>query len=144
MSNHGGISWIGDTGAPEGHRTLSLLRFVSLTTPGLKIQNFRVSMLPHTECNSPSYIYVSTIPRTPSGPPGVAANINKKSLIYFRDPTDQKVYHFDYPSPVAADVESTPTGNIIKQSVVVDIVGYLSTVMDRALSPLYGVYLQII
>lgn len=142
MPYHGGIQWIGDSGAPQGQQTISLVRSIATPSTGQKMLDLRGSMLAHSECNTPVVIMVSTYPQTPSTPPGVGANINKRALIYFRDPSDQKVYHFDYPCPIAAEIESTPTGNIIKQATVVIITGYLSTCFGRTLVPLYGVYLQ--
>ncbi len=74
--------------------------------------------------------------------PGSGANIDEKAIIYYRDPDDLFVYHLSYSCPIPADVEMTPAGKRMKQSVVTEVVGYLSTLKLKALIPLYGVYLE--
>jgi hypothetical protein len=79
--------------------------------------------------------------QTPTAP-GVGANIDKVAMIYYRDPNTLKVWCFPYPTPIAADIEAKPTGDVIKDSVVVEIVGYISTLAGITYTPLYGKYYQ--
>lgn len=135
----GFLEWTGSSGGGPGHRTWSKAGIFSGSDALLTA--FMSNMRPKTTAGltklmrSATYGYVY-------GVPGSGANIDEKAIIFYRDPDDLLVYPFHYPCPIAADVEVTPAGKRIKQSVVIEVVGYLSSLRFKTLVPLYGVYLE--
>jgi hypothetical protein len=135
----GQFLWRGDIGS-EGKKKESISR-VDVPLSATAVQNFMQSVEPHSECNGTYFLY-SLWYNWSVGAPGTGANIDKKALIYFRDPADLSVKTFYYPDPIAADIEVTPWGKKIKDSVVSAIVGYLNTMTGLSYVPLYGIYYQ--
>lgn len=140
INKYGGklLLW-GDSGLPEDNFSPA---YTPDTLQGPEyIKNFANDLESHTICSIP-YAINSRIYLNDARVAGVGANMDKKAVIYFRDPDTLLPYHFTYPAPVAADVEDVGYGNRIKNSVVVTIVGYLSTLTGKSYIPLYGVYYQ--
>lgn len=136
----GSILWVGDSGSPRDNEVFS---HAPLGTDygAYNMTTFTTSLNAHTLCEWRQYgqcYYGTNI----VSPPGVGANVDHKAQIYYRDPDDLRVYQFSYPAPIPADIESTSVGKRIKQSAVVTIVGYLSTLMNKSYIPLYGVYYE--
>lgn len=132
----GAVIWRGDIGSPRKHEfTSHLFKTAGFTA----VNTFALAVEPHTDCLYAMRIRHQAQEVTQSYPV-VGADITKKADIYFRDDATLKVYNFSYPAPIAADIEVTPTGKRIKQSIVVELVGYLETVTGESFSPLYGLY----
>ncbi|MEE9396114.1 MAG: hypothetical protein V3V31_03785 [Methylococcales bacterium] len=136
---YGGVTWRGDTGSPKAHE---------LRVPIIKVASaallsaFRLSLRPHSKCNLAYYHYFVDYPYQLTSP-GVGANVDKIALIYFRDPDSLMPESFAYPDPIAADLEDVGYGIRVKQSAVIAVVGYLSTLAGVSYIPLYGVYYQV-
>jgi hypothetical protein len=141
--NDGYIIWKGDLGRPDDQTAVSRIikRHVEFVSPDLEFDNFRDYLAAHSLCDWINQISVYTEHR-PEVPPGVGANVDDKVRVYYRDPSSLKTYCFSYPSPIAADVESTPTGDRLKDPIVVAVVNHLSLVADETYTPLYGVITQ--
>lgn len=136
---HGVLRWRGDIGAPDGHLSKSPIMVVAIGTS--EVATFGASMLAHTDCNLAYYGMYRDITSNPAFP-GVGADVTKKAVIYFRDPSTLEVLHFNYAAPIAADIETTPAGKRVKQSAVALIVGYINIVSGKSYVPLYGVYYE--
>lgn len=136
---HGQIVWRGDLGLPEADESLSKVSPV-LSAGGL--DSLALAVNPHTECNYAYRHFIRTDDATPVAP-GVGANVDKKAVLYFRDPDTLKLLTFTYPTPIAADIDRKETGDIIKDAIVVEIVGYINIVTGKSYIPLYGKYYQI-
>lgn len=105
------------------------------------IQLFATQMDAHTLCSKEGVIRTS-VHGFIASPPGAAVDVDKRAIVFYRDPDDLKVYHFSYPSPIAADLESKPSGIRMKDTAVSTIVGYISTMNAKTYFPLYGLYYQ--
>lgn len=135
----GSLLWRGDTGssAKDNMSKSYLGPLVSATL----LHDFADGVEPYSECNLNNYYWVGSYSQT-AGAPATGSNIDRKAVIYFRDPGDMKVKHFQYPEPLVAHIETTPWGKRIKQTTVVQVVALLSTVSGISYVPLYGTYYQ--
>lgn len=134
------LAWKGDSGSPGGNDTISRGQPYNLYS-AIEVQGLLIKA--HTLCNLSHSIACPARQNVPGlGSPGTGADITVKAVLYFRDPNTLEVLHFQYPSPISADVEDTPGGKRIKQSAVIEIVGYLSVIANITYVPLYGVYMQ--
>ncbi len=106
-----------------------------------RFHTFSLAIRDYSECSLTHYYSLESYSRNP-GAPGVGANIDRKGVIYYRDPSDWLVYNFQYPDPPVADIERTAWGKRIKDSSVISIVALLSTLSGVSYVPLYGVYYQ--
>lgn len=134
----GYILWKGDTGAIGGNSKITKLGFETETG---KLGAFKNSLRAHSLCNVSDFGFTITI-SDEIGVPGVGADVSKIAIIYYRDPANLNVSRLVYPAPIAADIETTGLGKRIKQSVVVSIAGYLSTLRGVSIDPLYGTYYE--
>lgn len=133
------IIWRGDTGSPSEQKTvLPVGIFGEDWTVTSVLAN---AVNPHSLCNL-AYLQLTRWQDINNVAPGVGADISKKATIYFRDPDTLKVKHFTFPSPIAVDLEDVGYGKRVKEAIVIEIVGYLSTFFGKTLIPLYGVYTQ--
>ncbi len=136
---HGHVRWKGSTGGRGSHLVESYVQMSNAATAPLLA--FARAVGSHTECEEVAH--TRTIVNAISSPePGAGVNIDEKAVVYFRDPDDWLVYHFSYPAPIAADLEVYPSGTRMKNSAVVSIVGYISTLNEKTYIPLYGLYYQ--
>lgn len=140
MANeHAYVRYIGDIGGRGSHEVDCFIRRVEYAwTP---INTFNNALNAHTDCNRGAIVR-TTVTSLAGSAPGTSVNVDKRAIIYFRDPSDLKVYQFSYPAPIAADLETKPSGIRIKDSVVTTIVGYISTLNSISYVPLYGLYYQ--
>lgn len=136
---YGGVLWVGDSGLPRNNEVVSKVA-LRLTGAG-PLDTFVTAMLSHTKCLWRQKFYNEILSQV-QAPPGVGANVDVRAIIYYRDPTNLEVFAFEYPAPVAGDVEDTGVGKRIKDSVVTSIVGYISTMTGISYAPLYGIYMQ--
>ena len=132
------IFW-GDSGLTQNNlvATVTPLKYMS----PLYILNFADSLNPHTLCTIPYAVNMRTYGNGIESP-GTGANIDKKAVLYFRDPTDLSIHTFTYPCPPPADIEETGYGTRIKNSVVADIVSWINIFTGKSFEPLYGIYYQ--
>ncbi len=135
----GSLLWRGDFGSssPINESRSDL----GPTTGGAAQLVFTAAIEPYSECNLSHHFIFLTYDQT-TGAPGTGANIDRKAVIYFRDPDNLEVLHFDYPAPLTSQIESTPWGKRVKYPVVVDITALLSTLKGQSLIPLYGSYYE--
>lgn len=138
MADSGQITWRGDSGNSTGNYAIT--RVEGIDTSG-KLRDFALNVSDHNLCNFAYRHFIRTTPWY-TLPPEAGANVDKKAIIYFRDPDTLEKLHFSYPSPIATDIETTGAGDRIKQSAVILLVGYLSAEVGIAFQPLYGVYTQ--
>ncbi len=132
--------WVGDSGLAPTNESISLLP----AFPDNNITPINVlfaAVQEHSLCLG-RFLYYTLVYNLEVDPPGVGANVDRKAVIYFRDPATLEALTFTYPAPIAADVEDTQWGKRIKKSVVDDIVGHLSTMAGKSYTALYGVFLQ--
>ena len=134
----GVIEWLGDSGSPKSNLTPMV---VPLCLGAAQLSAFMVAMDAHTLCKYKQFNLVYSLGYVQAAP-GVNANIDKKAIIYYRDPDDLKVHSLTYPAPIAADIEDTPSGKRIKDSSVATIVGYINTMTGKSYVPLHGVYYE--
>ncbi|MEE9397505.1 MAG: hypothetical protein V3V31_10900 [Methylococcales bacterium] len=134
----GVLVWRGTMGLPPGN--LAYSGFVELTSHAA-LNTFRTNMLSHSTCNVLEDTSIWTWVRDPAIP-GVKANVDAKAKVFFRDPDTLKVLNFTYPAFVLGDTISKPAGLRLKDSVVVDIVGYINTATGKSYEPLYGITYQ--
>lgn len=135
----GKLIWRGDLGSSawDNESFSHLPAFVG----GTPLITFATAIEPYSLCNLNYYLSIQSWSQS-VGAPAAAANIDKKGIIYFRDPADLLVKTFCYPDPIAADIEVTPWGKKIKDSAVTAIVALLSTMTGLSYEPMYGVYYQ--
>lgn len=133
------IRWKGDIGGRGSHEVDSYVGRVAYAWS--PISTFATSLDAHTLCNKEAIIRVK-IDGFAASAPGTDVNIDKRAIIYFRDPDSAEVLHFSYPAPITADLEQMPSGLRMKDSVVATIVGYVSILNSKTYVPLYGLYYQ--
>lgn len=135
----GVIIWTGDIGQGDGKNEVESR--ISSQTSAATFQVFAAAIEPYSKTNLSYYLNTVVYSQT-VGAPGTGTNIDKKGVIYFRDPDTLEVLNFQYPDPIAADVEVTPWGKRIKDSAVIAITALLSTMAGVSYKPLYGIYYQ--
>lgn len=132
------VFWKGDSGGGRAHVGVSRLPLIGTWSD---LVNFVTAMSAHTLCNAGKRVRINT--GGPSGEaPEAGADLGRIAILYYRDPTDLTVFHFSYPAPIAADIETTAAGKRIKQSSVATMVSLISTVSGVSYIPLYGVYME--
>ncbi len=134
----GSLLWTGDTGLPRGHQSRS---DTGLIVGAAALATFATMIETHSLCNA-SFSYLIYTYDVTAGAPGAGANVDKKGMVYFRDPDTLEVLHFIFPDPIAADLEMTAWGKRIKSSAVTTIVALISTLSGIAYIPLYGTFMQ--
>lgn len=126
----------GDSGSPRDHIVLtSRVPYISVTT----LTTFSALMEAHSLCNAEYFWRVVGNDYNP-GAPGAGANVDKKGVIFYRDPATLVVYRFTYPCPIAADIEDIGYGKRLKQAAVIAIVDGIEAVGGGTYEPLYGAY----
>jgi hypothetical protein len=70
------------------------------------------------------------------------ANVDRKAIIYMRDPDTLRVHVLTLASPVDADVEDTPEGERITNAAGVAITGLVNTATGREYTFMYGKVIQ--
>lgn len=140
LLNYGGsLLWRGDLGSSAWANECR--SDVGLVWGTGRLITFAGNIEPYSLCNLTNYFVVWSYSQT-AGAPGVGANIDRKAVIYFREEGDEKVYHFQYPEPLAADIEVTPWGKRIKSAKVIEVVNLIAYAKNKTLIPLYGAYYQ--
>ncbi len=135
---YGGLTWVGDSGSPKGNFSRSLITKV-LTEA--RLATFATNIKTQSDCNVAYTHHLKDISVTPSAP-SMSADVSRVAIIYFRDDTNLKVYHFSFPAPKSSILEITPAGKRIKQSSVIGIVAQIAFVADTEYTALYGVYVD--
>jgi len=121
-----------------GHQSRSDCGKNTGSTP---LGTFCTAIESYSECNLTHKYNIVSYDQT-LGAPGTGANIDKKAILYFRHPDTLEVLNFQYPAPIADQIESTPWGKRIKADVVIAIVALLSTMAGISYIPMYGIYYQ--
>lgn len=134
----GSLLWTGDTGLPRGHQARS---DTGLIIGAAALATFATAIAAKSLCNA-SFSYLIYTYDVTAGAPGTGANVDKKGMVYFRDPDTMEVLHFLYPDPIAADLEDVGWGKRIKKSAVTAIVALISTLSGVSYVPLYGTFMQ--
>lgn len=132
--------WKGDTGTPMNHLSPSYIPLVP-NNRYTQLKTFATAVDAYSLCNY-SFARETVCWKETEVAPGAGANIDKKGIIYFRDPRDWHVHTFTYPAPIAASIEDVGYGKRIKDATVIAIVALLSTFVEETLVPLYGVYYE--
>ena len=132
------LVWRGDFGRPKSNYSQSTISGVIGTT---ELITLSTALAAHSDCNLAKHAMIWTEQKTDSEP-GTNANIDRKAVIYFRNPTTLKVHSVAIPEIVAADIEATPEGIRVTDSAVATIVGLISAATGISYTGLYGVVVQ--
>lgn len=135
----GSLLWRGDIGSSA--KANESRSYAGKNTGSLPFGTFCTAIEPYSTCNLTHKFLIRSYTHT-AGAPGTGSNIDKKAVLYFRDPDTLEVLNFQYPDPTPTDIESTPWGKRVKGPVVVAIVALISTMAGVSYVPLYGVYYQ--
>lgn len=132
------LIWRGDLGAPESHYSKSIVSDVTDDTAAGVLQT---ALAAYTDCNAAKRSFLTVTLGTDSEP-GADANVDRKAICYFRDPTTLKVHSVTIPAPVSTAVEDTPEGERVTSTAMTAIVGALNTATGKSYTALYGVVIQ--
>lgn len=128
----------GDLGSPMSHyaktSVMSVLTDLAAETLGTFLDS-------QSEANLAKRAF-QTITGLTDTAPGIAANVDRKAIIYFRQPTNLKVRSITIPAPVSTICEETPEGERITSVAMTAIVAAIATATGIPYTPLYGVVLQ--
>lgn len=138
MATKGVLIFRGDLGNPRTHYAKSQIADVIDDTA---LGVFATGMAAHTECNIAKRSMVTLTIGTDSEP-GVDANVDRKAVLYFRDPTTLKVHSITIPAPVDLDVEDTQNGERVTDVAGAAIVALINTATGKSYTWLYGVVIQ--
>lgn len=139
LGNTGSILWRGDLGSSA--KSNESRSFSGPNTDSLTFGTFCNAIEAYSLCNLTHKFWIRSFTQT-AGAPGVSANIDKKVVIYYRDPDTLEVLNFQYPTPTVTDIEDTPWGKRVKGPVVTAIVALISTMAGKSYVPLYGIYYE--
>lgn len=135
----GSLLWRGDTGGVG--KTTEIRSDIGKTGDTSALWVFVQAIEDYSKCNLSHWFHVTSYTHIPS-PPASGASMDKRAVLYFRHPGTLEVLNFQYPDPIADQIEDTPWGKRIKAPVVTAVVALLSTVAGIAYIPLYGIYYQ--
>lgn len=138
MASKGVLIWRGDLGAPESHYAKSQ---ISEVTDDTALGVLQTALAAYTDCNAAKRSFLTLTLGTDSGP-GADANVDRKAIIYFRDPTTLKVHSITIPAPVSTAVEDTPEGERVTTTALGVIVAAINTATGKSYTGLYGVVIQ--
>jgi hypothetical protein len=138
MATKGVIIWRGDLGNPESHYSKSQIPDVTDDT-ALGVLVTALDAL--TDCNDAKRSFISNTLLTDSEP-GASANVDRKAICYFRDPTTLKVHSITIPAPVSSAVEDTDQGERVTSTAMGTIVTAINTATGKSYTALYGVVIQ--
>jgi hypothetical protein len=140
MAVKGIIVLRGDMGNPETHYAKCQVTDVQGTTA---LDTLASALGAHTNCNIAKKSYISIVLGTDEAPGAEPpANVDRKAIIYMRDPTTLRVHVLTLASPVDADVEDTPEGERITNAAGVAITGLVNTATGREYTFMYGKVIQ--
>lgn len=134
------IVWVGDSGLRPANESLSIIPFVHNNNVSEAL-TFTTAMEAHTLCNA-RFTYYTLIYNHQVSPPAAGANVDERAIIVFRDPNTMKVLNFQYPSPIAAEIEDIGYGKRIKKSAVEAVVALLNPLAEKTYEPMYGKFYQ--
>ncbi len=132
------LIWRGDSGKNAGHEFIGSP--LHAPTWGATV-TFANAMEAKSLCNV-SFLNWNWINGFHDSAPGASADVDKRAVIYFRDTSTLEVFKFEYPSPLAADIEDVGWGKVIKKTVVIAIVTLINTMSGTSYQPMYGVYFE--
>jgi hypothetical protein len=138
MATKGVIIWRGDLGNPESHYSKSQIPDVTDDT-ALGVLVTALDAL--TDCNDAKRSFISNTLIT-DAEPGADANVDRKAVCYFRDPTTLKVHSITIPAPKSTAVENTDQGERVTSTAMGTIVTAINTATGKSYTALYGVVLQ--
>lgn len=101
MPTKGVIVWRGDTGRPENNYSTSRVEGV---TDDTALNTLITALLSHTDCNAAKRSFNSVTAMTDSAP-GASATVDRKAVLYMRNPTNLHVVKIELPAPASASTE---------------------------------------
>jgi hypothetical protein len=134
----GVVIYRGDYGNPESDYAKAQLGDV---TDDAAFATFLGTLGSHTLCNVAKRSFLTVTLMTDSAP-DADANVDRKAILYFRDPTTLKVHSFTIVSPVAADCEPAGQGERLTAAAVTALVAAINTATGKSYTGLYGVVVQ--
>lgn len=101
MPTKGVIVWRGDTGRPENNYAMSRVEGV---TDDTALATLITALLAYTDCNVARRSFNSVTSMTDSAP-GADATVDRKAVLYMRNPTNLHVIKIEIPAPVSSATE---------------------------------------
>lgn len=138
MALKGIIVWRGDLGSPTSHYSKSQVADVSDDTA---LGTLATALTAYTDCNMAKRSFLTQTLGTDTLP-AADANVDRKAIVYFRDPTTLKVHSITIPAPVDTMVEDTAEGERVTSVAAAAIVALLNTATGKSYTALYGVVIQ--
>jgi hypothetical protein len=138
MPTKGTITFRGDSGAPENHYSKGTIHGI---TDDAALATLLTTLGSHTLCNVAKRAFSSNTAGVDAAP-GADANVDRKAIYYFRDPTTLNVHSFTIPAPVDADCVDTSEGERVTAAALASVVGAINTATGKSYSALYGVVIQ--
>ena len=138
MAAKGIIVFRGDLGNPESHYSKSQVIDV---TDDAALATLVTGLVAYTDCNAAKRSFVTATVIT-DAEPGADANVDRKAVIYMRDPTTLRVHSLTLPAPVATAVEDTVQGERVTAVAGAAIVALVNTATGKSYTFLYGVVIQ--
>jgi hypothetical protein len=138
MATKGIIIWRGDSGNPESHYSKSQIPDV---TDDAALATLVTALDALTDCNDAKRSFISNTLLSDSEP-GADANVDRKAIAYFRDPTTLKVHSITLAAPVSTATEMTDQGERLTAAAMSTIVAAINTATGKSYTALYGVVIQ--
>ena len=101
MPSKGVIIWRGDTGRPENNYASSRLEGV---TDDSALTTLITALLSYTDCNAARRSFNNVTNMTDSAP-GANATVDRKAVLYMRNPTNLHTVKIELPAPVSSACE---------------------------------------
>jgi hypothetical protein len=138
MATKGVVIWRGDYGNPKSHYSKSM---VSEVTDDAALATMATALAAYSDANYAKRSFLSLTIGTDAAP-GASANVDKKAICYFRDPTTLKVHSITIPAPKSSIVEDTDDGDRVTSAGMTAIVSAINTATGKSYTKLYGVVIQ--
>lgn len=138
MATKGVIIWRGDLGNPESHYSKSQVPDV---TDDTALGTLVTALDALTDCNDAKRSFISNTLLTDEEP-DADANVDRKAVCYFRDPTTLKVHSVTLPAPKSTAVENTDQGERVTSTAMGTVVTAINAATGKSYTALYGVVVQ--
>jgi hypothetical protein len=135
--NKGVVIWRGDLGNPETHYSKSMIADV---TDDAALGVLVTALAALTDCNAAKRSYLALTSLTDSAP-AADANVDRKAVCYFRDPTTLRVHSITLPAPKAS-ISENGDNERVTAAAMSTIVTAINTATGKSYTALYGVIIQ--
>jgi hypothetical protein len=139
MASKGVVVFRGDSGAPENHYSKAQ---ISDVTDDTALATLATSLAALSDANVAKRSFVELTIVTDAAP-GADANVDKKAVAYFRDPTTLHVHSVTIPAIKDTAWENTNEGDRLTAASMTAIVSAINTATGKSYTSLYGVVYQV-